>query len=396
MRERILFVDDETNVLQGLRRSLRKKRSEWDFHFEDSGKKALALLAETPVDIIVSDMQMPSMDGAEFLDQASKRFPNTIRIILSGYTDQETILRTIGPAHQYLAKPCNHNVLIDTIQRSLDLRRMLDSDSLRSLVSGLETLPTPSGVFNELISELSSEKASSDKVVEIIETDVSLTANILKLTNSAYFGLATNHASPLQAVQQLGLETLKAIVLIAGTFQAFEGDAAVSSAITTLGERSLAIGMLSKAIAYSLKLDKRLVDQAYIGGTLSHVGTLLLLSKQQKAFRNVIDIIEQEQLSIIEAEKKALGATHSEIGAYLLGLWGFIDPIIEAVAHHHEPAHCSFSEITPLTCVHIAQELTRPGHQNDNSFGRLDETYLEKLGIADQLPNWRKIAEKLR
>src|SRR5450755_4506465 len=102
----LLFVDDEPNVLQGLQRQLRPMRNEWDMHFVENGQKALDFMAAQPVDIVVSDMMMPGMDGAQLLSEVVRRHPQTVRLILSGHAEREAVLRLVGPAHQYLSKPC--------------------------------------------------------------------------------------------------------------------------------------------------------------------------------------------------------------------------------------------------------------------------------------------------
>ena len=84
---RILFVDDEINILQGLRRLLRPFAQNWAMDFASTGDEGLAKLAATPFDVVVSDMRMPGMDGAQFLEQVRHRHPETMRIILSGYSE---------------------------------------------------------------------------------------------------------------------------------------------------------------------------------------------------------------------------------------------------------------------------------------------------------------------
>src|ERR1039457_5287307 len=97
----LLFVDDEPRVLQGLQRQLRVMREEWQMDFVESGLKAIEFLARTPVDVLVTDMIMPGMDGAQLLTAVMKRYPNTVRLVLSGHADREAVLRLVGAAHQY-------------------------------------------------------------------------------------------------------------------------------------------------------------------------------------------------------------------------------------------------------------------------------------------------------
>ena len=105
MNKKLLFVDDDPAVLQGLRRMLRVMADEWEMSFAESGQQALQMMKKVPVDMVVSDMRMPGMDGAQLLKEVKNNFPGTIRIILSGYVDETAIIRSSGSVHQFLSKP---------------------------------------------------------------------------------------------------------------------------------------------------------------------------------------------------------------------------------------------------------------------------------------------------
>ncbi len=400
MKSSILFVDDEAKILQGLRRMLRGMRGEWVMAFAESGKEALELLEKTPADVVVSDMRMPGMDGAQLLDAVRKRHPGAARIILSGYANEESVLRTIGPAHQYLAKPCDSETLTKTITSSLELRGLLKSEKLRRLVSSLDTLPTPPEVYFGLLEELNSPKASVNSVAEIFSHDVGMTAQIMKLTNTAFFALPIKVTTARDAVQLLGFDTIRAMVLMTGFFSRFKGDANATSALERLSRRSFAIGVLAKTIAEKEGLGKPVADQACCAGALSHVGTLLLIANLPAEFKQAVAMVEKEGIAIIEAERLVFGANHAEFGAYLLGLWGFTDPIIEAVAYHHQPGLCCSRKIGVLTVLHAAQYLIR-GREDNHGIeempgAALDRQYLAEAGVADSLPAWLKIFHGLK
>ncbi len=399
MKSRILFVDDEPKILQGLRRMLREMRGEWEMDFADSGAKALEAMEKAPFDVVVSDMRMPGMDGAQLLTEVQKRHPHVIRIILSGYAKEESVLRTVGPAHQYLAKPCDHRDLIDTVERTLALRKILNSEDLRGLVAGLQTLPTPPAVYFELLAELQSPQASAASLAEKISLDVALAAQTLKLTNSAYFGLPTKITTPLEAVQLLGFDTIRALVLVGGIFSRFRGDAETTLTMETLSRRCLGIGALAKAIAEAENLGEPFTDQASCAGVLSHVGTLVLVARWPAKFKTVVSLVEKEDLAITEAEHRVFGADHAELGAYLLGLWGFIDPIVEAVAYHHEPRRCRCREANAMMAVHVAQYLSRGDWDAQDPeellVSSLDREYLREAGVLERLPAWAEIYRSL-
>ncbi len=187
---RVAFVDDEPHVLRGISRSMAAMEDEWEMVFCASGEEALTLVKERPFDVVVSDMRMPGMDGAQLLDIIRRGYPSTVRVILSGYADADSVLRTVGPAHIYLAKPCDAGALRAAIRRQISLRSLLESPQMRSTLAGLANLPSLPKLYVQLQSELLSPNCSAKTVAEIISHDVAMTAEILKLTNSAYFSAA--------------------------------------------------------------------------------------------------------------------------------------------------------------------------------------------------------------
>lgn len=148
--KRILFVDDDPNVLNGLKRSLWSMRKEWNMAFAPGGEEALKALEQAAFDVVVSDMRMPGMDGTQLQDEVLRRYPHIVRIILSGQSDQEMIFHSISATHQFLAKPCGGEQLKATIQRAFSLRDVLKSDSLRRLVAGMQTVPSLPTLFGEI------------------------------------------------------------------------------------------------------------------------------------------------------------------------------------------------------------------------------------------------------
>lgn len=176
MKTRILFVDDEELALRGLNRLLYSMRGDWDMEFLDSGEKALARMAVAPFDVIISDMRMPGMNGAELLNEVMKRHPRTVRLILSGYADRDLILKCVGSTHQYLAKPCDADSLKMTVRRAAELERTMKSETLRQLVTRCVILPSVPTLFSEIIEALQDPETDLDTIGEILVKDGAMTA----------------------------------------------------------------------------------------------------------------------------------------------------------------------------------------------------------------------------
>jgi YesN/AraC family two-component response regulator len=218
----LLFVDDEPKVLQGLERQLRGMRNDWTMEFAADGARAMEIMENKPVDVIVTDMIMPGMDGAQLLAEVVKRHPKTVRIVLSGHADRDSVLRLVEPAHQYLSKPCDAEELRRAIGRAFALRELLANERLKQLASRLGSLPTLPALHTQLTDELRKDEPSLDHVTEIISKDIGMTSKILQLVNSAFFGLPQRISSAHEAVMYLGLSTVRALVLSIQVFSQYD------------------------------------------------------------------------------------------------------------------------------------------------------------------------------
>ncbi|RCK33936.1 response regulator [Thalassospira xiamenensis] len=393
---KVLFVDDNANILNGLRRRLRAACPSWTISFAASGDEALALCEQNSFDVVVSDMRMPGMDGAELLGHVRDRMPDAARIILSGFSEDEAILRTVGPAHQYLAKPCDDEILIETIQHTLKLRNILTAPELRKLVGNIDALASPPDTYTRLVQALENPKIGQERITAIVSSDIALTAEVLKLTNSAYFSLPAKITSISHAVRMIGTETLKSLALFVGLFKSFDGSVGVRRQIKNLCQRSQQIGVSAALIAEHEKLDKPTCQILPAIGMLSHIGSLVLYLNYPNQMEEAVARIESEKITIIEAEQKQFGAAHPEIGAYLLGLWGFPEQVVQAVAYHHRPFDFPHHRMSGLTAIYAAQLLSREvasqGYDVEGDIEtKIDIPYLTRVGKADRIPVWRDI-----
>ncbi len=208
MNIKILFVDDEPNVLSGLQRMLRSMSHEWEMKFAGSGREALDILSNESFNVVVSDMRMSGMNGVELLTEVMKRYPQTVRIVLSGYLDREMILKSVRPVHQFISKPCDAEKLKSAIARTMALRGLLAGGTLKKVVSQMDSLPSLPSVYTEIIDELERPESSIQRVGSIVSRDNGMTTKVIQLVNPAFFGVPRHIANPAQAVVLLGLETI--------------------------------------------------------------------------------------------------------------------------------------------------------------------------------------------
>ncbi len=397
VKKRILFVDDDPTILQGLRRMLRPMRDDWETDFAESGQQALKVMENTPFDLVVSDMRMPVMDGAQLLNEVKNKFPETIRIILSGQAGEDAIMRAAGSMHQYLSKPCSCENLQSVITRACSLRDYMNNPSLKKLVSQVESIPSVPKLYVEVMDEMKSEDCSINKVGEIISQDIGMSTKILQMANSAFFGFSQSIGSAGHAVEVLGLDTIKAMVLSQQIFSQFDGTKMKGFSIDNLWNHSMSIGGLALKIAKSEQMDAPSQQFAFTAGLVHDIGALIIAQNFPDKLQEALSLAQDSQMELWRAEEKIFNTNHESVGAYLLGLWGLPDPIVETVAFHHSPGEHVDLGLSPLAIVHVTHFLEN--ELNKSSLNPvpevLDEVYLEKLGLLDRIPVWRDICKTI-
>jgi HD-like signal output (HDOD) protein/CheY-like chemotaxis protein len=396
-KRRILFVDDEPLVLKGLQRTLRKMRNEWGMAFTASGREALDILSKQPVDVIVSDLKMPEMDGMQLLTEVRTQYPHVVRIILSGHLEHELTLQSVQYAHQNLSKPCDSEILKQTLAKLFALRDIMADESVKKIVSQIESLPSLPAIYNEIIEEMQSEDPSIKKVGDIISKDLSMTAKILQVVNSVFFGLSRKINSPTEAVLLLGLETIKSLVLSVKIFAEFSRKKFSWFNIDALFNHSMSVSTYTKTIIKTEKLGQDLINYSLMAGLLHDLGKLILATNLQKPYKEVLTAAKGSDRNLWDLEYEAFGTSHAEIGAYLMGLWSLETPIIEAIAFHHCPANSMSQNMGLLTAVHIGNAIDHDGQPstNGNTDLQYDSQYLDTLGLADRIPEWRQVCNEL-
>jgi len=392
---RVLFVDDEPLVLQGLRRMLRPLEGVWEMAFAKGGPEALAMLAQAPFDVLVTDMRMPGMDGVTLLSEVKRRYPQIARLILSGQMSQDLVFKSVTLAHQYLTKPCEAGALKAAVDRLLRLRPLLTEPAVLEVVAGIDSLPSLPSLYAELVQETLSPYASAARLGGIISRDVGMTAKILQLVNSSFFGIRRQVNSPAEAVQWLGVETIKTLVLTCEVFKSFNCNKVPGFSLPSLWEHSLATGRAARLIAAQENLEKSAVEQSFMAGMLHDVGKLLLAANFAPRYEEVLALCRTKKLTPWEAEREIFGISHAEVGGYLLGLWGLPDNLVEAVAYHHQPDRSETRGFTPLTAVHVANAFIKKPQEPAAEASQFawDETYLSRLQMLDRLPYWQALCQ---
>jgi len=391
--KRVLFVDDESRILDGIRRMMHADRKSWDMDFALGGEAALKAFETGSFDVVVSDMRMPAMDGATLLRHVRDLSPSTVRIILSGFTEAEAAIRAVPVAHRFLAKPCDAVSLRAALECSFALQDILNSPEIRKIVSAIGDLPALSDTYVALSQALADPDVSLERVAAIIERDVSMSAKVLQITNSAFFGLARTVTSINQAVGYLGTNTVKNLVLVAHAFHAF---VPCSKVPASTWEQLQEHGRRASVIAGRLPIAKTIRDATVVAALLHDIGQLVLAAKMPDQFMAIQSIIEQRKCPGFVAEEEVLGTSHAEIGAYLLGLWGIPHIIVEPIAHHHRPTRIPHSGLDITVALYLADVLSHqpvapPDANSASNLSDDDRKNLDALGLTAQFPTFLQL-----
>ena len=389
IKQRILFVDDEPNILLGLERLLRSHRNEWHMVFVNSGEEALEKLKVETFDLIVSDLRMPGMTGVALLDQVKEQYPDMSRFILSGHGDTDMIIQSVSVAHQFMSKPCDADIFQEAITRAARLQKLFKSDMLMEIVKDGSSLPTLPELYQELTEALQSPNSTADKIAAIIAKDMSISAKVMQLVNSAFFGLSRKIDNIGQAVGLLGAETINNIVLVTQVFGKFDEKQVQEFGIREIYSQSLAVGTSASKLMKYVTKDRKLADEAMLAGMVHELGKLVLINSNNEAWRQLY--LERNNLTmpLYEAEREIMGTTHAEVGAYLIGLWGISNKVVEAVAYHDTPSNAPSNEhFDSLTALYLANIFDIKGRGVNVEF---DMAYLESVGVADKIDEFAQI-----
>ena len=389
MKGRILFVDDDPNVLNGLKRLFRPMRKEWEMEFAQSGEKALDIFSSRIFDVVVTDIQMPGMDGVELLTKIREIHPETLRIVLSGQASHNLILKSVKVSHQFLSKPCDTENLKHTINCAISLSR---------LVSGMERIPSLPSIYEEIVKALESDDVSIQLVGSIISKDVGMSAKILHLVNSAFFGLRSKVANPADATAILGLDTIKSLVLSIQVFSQFENNTEIpKSFINGIQDHCMITGVLAKKITLLQTGKKDMGEYAFTAGLLHDLGKLILLSNFPDKYAKAIQLQKEndEITSLYNSEQRVFNTTHAEVGGYVLGLWGLPSSVVEAIQAHHTPAASLDKNFSPISAVHIANAIVNMKSLESAKPDEFDLEYVTNMKLVDKIQEWRSILNNI-
>lgn len=337
---KIVLIDEDLTFVNQMAKLLKEERPDWIIYTVGTAAEGVALVVSESIDVVISDAQLPDMEGTKFLEKIRSSKPEVLRFTLSNDSDAEVLLECARLNQRFIAKPADAKILANTIDDSIHLRGLLAGDHLNALMQDVDSLPAIPAIYDELVKELASPNSSLVKVADIIEGDAGLTLSILKIVNSAYFGLNQRVESVTQAISLLGTALVKNITLTTQVFSKFEGDKIDLQKLTEINNQALKIGALTNQFSRYAKVSRISLNHCQVAGMMSNIGELIALTKTGEDFVNEVP-------------------SHL-LGAYLMKVWMMPDAVTEAIAIQHEPMQSDAAGVvTPLVVLHSIRYLQR-------------------------------------
>lgn len=391
-KKHLLFVDDNTEFLHALQESLRIAEPDWAVTFTTQPDEAMDHVDKTAFDVVIADYQMPQMDGVIFLEKVQEAQPGAMRFLVSGELSAEDVVRVAYPAHQCFTKPLDLDLLRRTVRKVSALRDLMGNDVLKRLVAQCSLLPTVPTLYLELANELKSPDSSIKQIEAIISRDPAIAAKILQLVNSSFFGLPRRIESLGEAVNFVGVQIIKALVLTVPVFSRFEGVRVKDYSPTAIWEHCWRTGVLARALAQEEDQPRSVCEDAFLAGLLHDLGKMILVSNLSTLCREATALATKKRIPQHLAEKEIFGCSHAMVAAYLLGLWGIPEAIIEAVGFHNDPLEAPSTEFNALAAVHAANALDHACSEGKPELFKqfLDLEYTMAIGRAGRIDAWQQ------
>ena len=377
----VLFVDDEQDLLDGLKSRLRKNRKHWDMRFANSGIEGLTLLEHQSSDIIITDMLMPQMNGVEFLERVKKKHPNTIRMVLSGHAEQNQVIKSLSVAHRFFSKPCDIDLLQASIKDCQNLRSSLSNEECKKILAQVEILPIKSDNTVKLIDLLNTEDASLNEIVQLTLNNPALCAKILQMANSPMFGQKNTVSDVTNAVTLLGTNLLLALAINNHLAEKIEGDnPTLSKTLLEITHKAYRIANIAADLA-----EPSACQYALATGILHNIGKLIFLSDEFDKHYGVRKLLCEKEITWSELEQQVIGVDHRKVGSYLLNLWGLPSSIIAAIGGQSPAAQLESMDM--CTTLQLAIEINQIIEDNEASTSI--PTHLSKHMHRENIERWK-------
>jgi HD-like signal output (HDOD) protein len=393
-RKRLLLIGDSAQEREELARAAAPLAADWEMISAIGPAHAAELVTTKSFDGLVLDLRLLVSLGADLVEEATRRSPKLLCFLRYGENDREAIKHGVGTNMHYVSRECDAETFAATVRRAERLQLWTADPHIKQVSAQLRKLPVLPSLYEKAVTELQSATGSLDVVGELIAKDPIMTARMLQSVNSAYFALPRQIGTAGEAVMYLGAERTKSLLLLVGVLGQFDASKCGGFSLDSFWSHGMGVAALARALTMEETKNAKLADLAFTAGLMHDLGKLLLAANLTEQYATVPVIAKQRKLATCDAERDIFGASHAELGAYLLVNWGLPLAILEAVAWHHRPHLSNEREFSPLTAVHVADALENEracGSESANP-SPVSRVYLKLLEMEGRMNRWREVA----
>ncbi|MBI9071738.1 MAG: HDOD domain-containing protein [Melioribacteraceae bacterium] len=357
MKTKILFLSKHKNHFDEILPKFKDEDDRFEFKYCKNTENPDKLLDENNFDIIIVDSEIEPIDIIEFLTLVKRKKPKAIRVAFanSSFKSMGTPLSQL--CHRIFSNPLDPDHVYLTIKKFVSLKKYITNEKIVKVVNNISELPTLPDTYFKLETELSSENVSMHRISEIITHDMAFTSKVLQIVNSSFFGLKKKVTLPSQAVNYLGRNVLKSLILYHKLYLSFKINDDIKDYFEKMWIHSNKVGRFAEELIYQAYYNEiGMIEDAYIGGLLHDIGKVVMLSVDGYPY-DVFNLMKEKQCRFSQAEYELYDVSHSDVAAYFLALWGLPERIVEAVYSHKRDTRLDFSKFTVPNAVHIANLL---------------------------------------
>jgi HD-like signal output (HDOD) protein len=385
--KRILIADADVKAWDELRQALGES---WTVIGATTCGGAQTEVDKGPFNVVIANHDLLEKGGGELLNHIRVSHPRIIRFVAVAQGMKEKGVCELAGGHQLLAVPFDPATVKSAIERAVEANYGM-SGSMRELVGRVRAFPTIPSVYLEVVNALKNPNATTADIGAIIAKDMAMTTKLVQVLNSAYYGLPRTITDPTEAVGILGFETVKSLILTIKLLSQYDNVKPVYFSIDSIWRHSTNVARTARILALLETGDTAYSSTAYTAGLMHDLGKVILAANFDSQYHGAHALARKQHIPLWEVEKEIFGASHGEMGAYLLNLWGLSAEVVQVAALHHHPAHAEDKAFSALTAVHAANALEYEGAAETDGLPApvADMAYLQALGLEKRLQIWR-------
>ena len=376
----LLLIDPSPNLAQRVLTALDYLDEPWQIHPAADPHAIDGLMTSQAMDVVLCGVE-PMSAALGLLALVQRRHPAALRIVIAKDADYRAARESSKVAHQCIRRTVDPAALAYEIGRVIALQRRIGTPEVLRFAGGLRRIPTMPSIYQQLRAIVSRPDFSLAQVTRTISQDAGIAARVLRLVNSAYFGLRSRVSTLDRAVSLLGAKTVSSLVFGLTVSDQFNTTGPAGQIVRSEWNRSLAVAMGAGSIARAATRDTEAADAAYLAGLFHNVGRMVLADNLGARYAGVSWPVRRAD--IVASERKLFSLGHPEVGALLLANWALSDDLVDAVAFSLDPSSTVAGGFAPLAAVHVAAAF------NDDA--PVDMEFLDRAGCSEHLGDWRRI-----